>query len=75
MNLFLVKINKNLNSGNPSLTKESKMQQMELGIVEQLATIDINTAKLTRKQIREVGTKINNTEARFLVDRKYKNGY
>ncbi len=51
------------------------MQQMELGIVEQLATIDINTAKLTRKQIREVGTKINNTEARFLVDRKYKNGY
>lgn len=50
------------------------MQQMELGIVEQLATIDINT-KLTRKQIREAGTKINNTEARFLVDRKYKNGY
>ena len=39
---------------------------------EVLAKLDLDG---TRKQIREVGTKINNTEARFLVDRKYKNGY
>lgn len=40
-------------------------------LLSRLTEGDIHEAKLTRKQIREVGSKINSTEARFLCDYYY----